>query len=372
MGQKLLHKWSDVEKEFTERKKLLNITIASTNSVLANKVAQLENLAEPLRRAQLYAPGTDGIPELKLKYLDRTGQDSSTSKIADYSEAARAAFEIAGEQFDTFVTNKIDDECLKAITEAEELGKEIERIKARREELESKTLLKWDEEFGILKATYEKHHAFKLWGNIGHGLLSPKLISIDDRTGILRSNEPLVVCALPFYFEPDMATVLSDGAVYVTAGYESQYGSIRDWTTITLAAAAGQLESAAPEIKVIGVNSAVPVKCKAVKIKSRMYLSDFGTPFNYTEIKSEAVGAASEFFHMKPILDGFRADYVGFRGAALDLGCESVQHVFDGDRAMTTIVVESPKMRAPLGPAAMKAKESQDAASARKQLERDR
>ena len=75
---------------------------------------------------------------------------------------------------------------------------------------------------------------------------------------------------------------------------------------------------------------------------------------------------------MKPILDGFRADYVGFRGAAHDLGCESVQHVFDGDRAMTTIVVESPKMRAPLGPAAMKAKESQDAASARKQLERDR
>lgn len=209
----------------------------------------------------------------------------------------------------------------------------------------------WGERFATFKEIYQSRMAIPCRYNTFQHVLLEGTATVDNRTGILSSSVPLAVVDKPFFFSGDAQTVIGDGAVVVTFGYELKGSEMECWTNFLFDAVIPEDPTEPAKVNFCGSSRTSPIKAEPVRMKSRLYQMENGTPVNYNECWSEARSKVSSMLDQPTVVEGTTYELIGLRKAVLYAGVNSVQHEMEGLRGMTHVSVNAPGARGPLGAA---------------------
>lgn len=203
--------------------------------------------------------------------------------------------------------------------------------------------------FKKFETVFKEYRGVQAWANFPHGPVSDREYSLDENTGLLSFSRPMCRAEQPFLLQPEGAAVAADGAVYVTFGYEYNFNLMSDYTSVLMVAKPDADGSATAVVAGLNRGSAVkPVVERDQNL--RLYEDENGNPYNVTEVVTAAIAKGLGALTVQRSAVGYAYVLQGLHQASLDAGISSVQHEFDGDRASTHIMVNSPGARGgPLG-----------------------
>jgi hypothetical protein len=206
----------------------------------------------------------------------------------------------------------------------------------------------WNAKYNAFKDVFAKRKGIQAWMNLAYGVVAPGSYSLDERTGIVMFSEPFCSVENPFWLDGDDVTVLGDGSVNVSFGYELNENTTGDFTSF-LFCVGGE----PPLVSLCGMNRSSPIAAKAERVPNmRLYESDLGTPFNFTQCYTDAVARAYGQQAIDGVVDGYSYVYDGLLQAVLDGATSTIQHEWSiKAKGLTHISVGAPNARGPLGPA---------------------
>lgn len=337
-------------RNFEEFRKIFDARSSGDRAVLANYTALNSAWERALSAvvSDFLAAQKGALSTLQQEKLAQFGVaiDETGMELGNDRSVAREMGELMPEsQRETAVRELLKDWGYDSI--------KIAHAKVANEGMEDwgKKVAEWAKKFQTFREIYEKRIAIPCRYNTPQQVLGEGVASIDARTGILSSSVPLAVVDQPFFFSGDAQTVIGDGAVVVTFGYELKGSEMECWTNFLFDAVIPDdpAEDARPNFA--GSSRSSPIKAETVRMKSRMYQMDNGTPVNYNECWSEAKSKASSMLAQPAAVEGMTYELIGLRKAVLYAGVNSVQHELEGLKGMTHVSVNAPGARGPLGAA---------------------
>jgi hypothetical protein len=212
------------------------------------------------------------------------------------------------------------------------------------------------------------------WMNLPWGVIETGAYSLDENTGIIEFSEPICVMDKPFFLTRDGAKVISDGAVYITFGYELNRNQTADYTSFLFTAAEDTGALNQRKVKCVGLNRSSPVACYGVRAPTmRMYETDEGIPMNLSISVASAESHAEGLIGQQRISTGYVFVYNGFYSCVLDGGITGVQHEWDSkSSAMTHIFHNAPNSKGPAGPPALSGRQQIQTVHVRERIEAER
>ncbi len=209
---------------------------------------------------------------------------------------------------------------------------------------------RWQERFKSFKQVYTIFGGVYCRYNIAYDFLEAGSYSIDLETGILQSAEPLCHVDKPLFFDGDNCTVVNDGKVTVTFGYELKDNTIAAYSSfLFVASAAADNEPA--KAKLAGVCKSSALKAHCVPMNSRLYELEEGTPVNLNACYSEAWQKASAIVAQPQVVDGWIYTFSGMCHFPLAPGVSGVQHTgIGGSAGHTVLAINAPGANLRLGP----------------------
>lgn len=197
------------------------------------------------------------------------------------------------------------------------------------------------------KAKYELNGRIHGRYNVGQGP-TLKAHVVDFETGLIESSVPLCVIDRPWFFNGDDVSVIADGSVVVTYGYEIKGSGSYAFTNYMFFADDGGDPTADAKPAFGGCHRSSPIKALVMPMESREYIAENGNPMNYSACFSEAKGKVAERCSGPAVIPGWVMEIHGLRPCVLDGGIMSVQHEWDGDVGITHVSVNAPGARMPL------------------------
>lgn len=239
---------------------------------------------------------------------------------------------------------KATSESAGAAARVQAYSKLAEQNKDRENE-QRKIVQGWDVKLKEMEKSWGENHKIPLNYNRPQSLVHA---SFDLRSGLMKSSVPLCRVDAPFFVDGDSREVVGDGCVQVTYGVELKGSHLSAFTNFHFFADDDDDPDAVAEVKFGGCHRSGPIKCEAVPIESREYIQDNGNPVNYNECFSEAKGKCSAVLAQPRRVEGRILEVKGLRKVVLDSGVQSIQHVWDGNSALTHVAVNAPNAAMPI------------------------
>jgi len=344
VGQQVFADFKEVKAYFDGFKATSLLIAENYHALLTQWVMSQKESADFLNATQDSATSTISPQKISSKFAAVAGHDNSSID----AEVQRAAREVGVHLHGPADAAMVKDSPARA-RDLLAVAKGIKQIELGIVDEQAKRV-RLDERFNQFKKVYEKRNGIRALYNIPHGPLEDGRFSIDTKTGILHTSEPLCHVDKPIFFHGAGAIVVADGAVSVTYGYELQENSIKGWTSFLFQAADATKDAASREPQFVGVCRSSPVKAMTVPMPGRLYELDEGTPVNFNACLSEALERAAEVLDVPSVVVGHTYEFSGFHSFPLDAGVSSVQFIWAGDVARTHLAINAPAARMPLGP----------------------
>jgi len=340
-GPKAYETYFDGLKEETER------FIEQRQEMITDLERDIRNKADSLNNTEAAFINTFRTGLLTRQYLSNRGLSTTLIRL---DEDTRQAIKEAG----TFPPTDLVQDLMTVESFAlkRELDIDAQIVKQWKDEVQEaeQKVAAWAGEFKAFDEIYKKRKTVRCWYNLPHGQLEDGTFTINRRTGILTSSEPLAHIEKQFFFDGDEAVVETDGHVTVTAGYELQENTIKAWTNFLFVSSEPAADDEIAEPLLAGVCRTSPIKAFIVPMEGRIYELDEGTPVNLNGTYIEAFAKAAEKLAVPRTITGHTYEFTGFRNFPLDAGVTTVQHTYDGALARTHVSINAPGSRGPLGP----------------------
>lgn len=280
------------------------------------------------------------------------GISSSPFPIIEIDEETRTLASEFG-RFDPDVSKVVDDFGLGvpvkfALTQ---IKQELQGWKDRLKE--SDTLLKKAlNDVGAYQSVYASYRGFMGIGNLPPKVAEQGKYSLDRKNGILLFGEPQCVGQSTLVMGDEWQTVVADGGVTATFGYEYRWNGIYDWTTIYVSPQPAGKGKAAKAV-LSGYSRPSGIKAKLERMPDvTMYLDEFGMPMNLNYCTDAAMRKAQFQVSIPDGVEGYQSIYHGFPVCVLDSGINGIQYEWEGGKSvpLTHVFQNYPGGRGPLGP----------------------
>lgn len=334
---KLVERYADEKKRMEDQRTVLEEAY----------IHVAEPLVQPMKSIK-----ASGLPdEERLKYLNELEKGNSFLKLdallqEAYTEFARRNPGASGGAGDDLISKVTPEDFAWISEQLKSYKKGQEAVQSQIDAIQ-KQIEAAQDSYNEFKAAHEKGGGVMAWVNVPYGIIPQSRYEFDDQTGIIRFAELSGVMDKAFVLDKDMAKIIGDGNVSVMFAYESDSNSPFDYTSVTLSVT---------KDGTIGVEKLcepAPIATKAIKVpRMRLYEDEYGIPMNPGSVIAQAAGRATDELSMPLKVTGYTYVFSGLLEAVLERGIQTIQHVFDGQLASTTISVNSPNSRlCPLGPA---------------------
>ena len=212
-----------------------------------------------------------------------------------------------------------------------------------------------DEHFRNMKKVYEKLEGLFFWMNLPTHIIPEGKYNLDLETGILKFSDPMYGMSQPFVEDRDSATAAIDGGIYVTFGYELKGNTTQDVTNVIFIPDPDEEDG----VLVAGVNRSTLSTAAVEYVQGmRMYQTDEGTPMNFAAVIEQASDAADELKGPTTV-EGFVYPFSGIIPIELAGGTNMVTYTWlnaetkeDSTPATTTVHINAPRGKGPMGPPA--------------------
>jgi hypothetical protein len=201
--------------------------------------------------------------------------------------------------------------------------------------------------FKEITKVYDTFGGLAGWINHPRAYISQGEYNLDRETGIILFNDVVGVMSEPFCIDRESVEIETDGKVNVRYGFEINSNSSFDFTSILYMASDDGTEPVA-----VGASRPTGIKVQVERDPTmRSYEDIEGRAIN--KVLLEAQGKVRAGAVIEPrVREGYIYTLEGFEPA---LGIQGeVQYLWDGDRAYTSISINAPNARLPLGNSRLK------------------
>lgn len=304
---------------------------------ISSNVAWLNELAPAMTETLKKTVAEISATELRTQESVKSGKDLDSKIASSIWGATGIDFGINGRYA------KVMEKLVHIEADKEAAEDEVRRVKILAESVISK-IADLERDFLKIIGKFFTEGGIHLTGNLPHGVIPGGAYALDTTTGLLKFPDPVCVFMPPLVLNPETAIVAADGGVTVTFGHEVNRNEPTDFSSILFARDKGG------KVEMCGACRPSHVKPYVIHDPDLQILEDdLGNPMNFEHCANQARRKAEPLLSGEPAYEGYKAQYSGFVKCVLERSVDSVQYVWDGDQAHTTVAINAPKCDMPLG-----------------------
>ena len=335
--------------------KMVEASRSTTTDYVKGKV---DELSQRIKEAGNDLRAAETAGEKVYEKGKATGKFKSTTNVEMAVDINRFRQEFKANPVNMSIFRDMDDEAAALAAQLPRMQSELSFWKAELKAAAG-SLTKWKESFKNFQKIFFAYEGVPVWMNLPHGPVPGGSYSLDLKTGFVKFPNGAYHTEEAFLFQREGGTVLTDGLVFVTYGYELRNNLMSDFTSV------GFVSKDNPDADITdgsgvpgswvacAMNRGLGLKPRVEKVANmRLYENENGIPYNLTEVVTEAASRAAGALSTPRGAVGYTVVMQGSHKASLDEGISSVQHDFDGvsGKATTTILVNALGGRGPMGP----------------------